>query len=157
MAARKGRPPKPTEQKRALGNPGKRPLPKAPSTDVEVAALPALSPEPSRPLQRAGLGLWHAAWTHGYRWLAVTDTELLLMVCEQLDERTALRLRVLQTKDWRDRAALRSLEAAIRDGLTSLGFSPEARARLALGEVQIQDALSRYREQAAKLSAAPAR
>lgn len=164
MAARQGRPPKPVEQKRALGNPGKRALPKPPTktpASKAPAALPAAPPDPvevltpSRPLQRAGLALWQNAWLHGYRWLAITDVELLLMVCEQIDERAALRLRVLQTKDWRDRAALRQLESAIRDGLAALGFSPEARARLALGEVEIQNAIERYREQAARLAGQP--
>ncbi len=45
-----GRPPKPVEQKRRAGNPGKRPLP-----DV-VIPIPtsAIAPEPHRPLGSAG-------------------------------------------------------------------------------------------------------
>lgn len=150
--ARVGRPPKPVEQKRVTGNPGKRPLP--PKGEVVVLAPAAADgpPEPPRPLGRAGLSLWQRAWRWGFRWLAETDVEFLLIVCEQMDERAQLRVRVLANNDWRERAGLRALDSAISDGLTSLGFTPEARTRLALGEVQVQDALAAYRQKAAGLS-----
>lgn len=154
MAARKGRPPKPVEQKRAAGNPGKRTLP----TQGEIVALPPaatlnLTPEPGRPLGRPGRTMWDRAWQYGHRWIAETDVEMLLMVCEQIDERAALRVRVLRDNDWRERAGLRALDAAIHDGLAALGFTPEARTRLSLGEVRVADAIQEYRAKAAGLAA----
>ena len=53
-----GRPPKPIEQKRALGNPGKRPLP----TEGSLVLLPSMYevPEPPRPLvTEAAKALWN--------------------------------------------------------------------------------------------------
>lgn len=151
--ARVGRPPKPVEQKRVTGNPGKRKLP--PKAELVVLAPAATDgpPAPPRPLGKAGRELWARAWRYGFRWLAETDVEFLLMVCEQIDERAQLRVRVLANNDWRERAGLRALDSAIADGLTSLGFTPEARTRLALGEVQVQDALTTYRQKAASLAA----
>lgn len=152
--ARTGRPPKPTEQKRVTGNPGKRKLP--PKGDVVLVQPGTLAgaPKPMRALGKAGTELWDRAWRFGFRWLAETDAEMLMLVCEQMDERQVLRLRVLQRNDWRERNGLRQLDAAIASNLAALGFTPEARTRLALGEVQVHDALAAFRLQAAKLAAA---
>ena len=141
MASSPGRPPKPTEQKRKLGNPGKRPLPEV------VHALPVqqLRPDPPRPLGPAGMALWERAWENGSAWIAVTDLELLLVTCEQVDERQALRLRVLRDNDWRERAGLRALDKCIQDGLGMLGFSPSDRARLGVAEVKVANALEEVR------------
>lgn len=150
--ARTGRPPKPVEAKRRAGNPGKRPLPSAAEVVTLAPAAPdATPPTPARPLMAAGTQLWDRAWRYGHRWLAETDVELLLMVCEQMDERTALRIRVIRNNDWRERAGLRALDNAIADGLAALGFTPEARTRLALGEVQVADAIQAFREKAHRL------
>jgi hypothetical protein len=55
-----------------------------------------------------------------------TEVELLLLVCEQTDERQALRVQVLRDNDWRERAGLRALDRAIQDGLTILGVGSSA-------------------------------
>ncbi len=116
-AATDGRPPKPAEQKRRTGNPGKRKLPDL----AAVTPLPASSPpDPPRPLGAAGGALWERAWGHGRAWMAETDAELLMLTCEQLDERQSLRLKVLRDGDWRERAALRALDKAVQDGLSML-------------------------------------
>lgn len=141
-----GRPPKPVEQKRLTGNPGKRPLPDR----RNVTVLPAVTepPEPHRPLGAVGRQLWDTAWGSGARWLArSTDAETLLIVCEQLDERQALRLQVLRDKDWRDRAALRALDGQIMDGLALLGFNPVDRSRLGVAEVASVSKLEALRRQ----------
>ena len=92
MARPVGRPPKPTEQKRRLGNPGKR---KLPSAEVAIVGQVA-APEPVRPLGQVGLAFWQRVWAVGFAWISPqTDIELLQMVCEQIDERQALRVRVL--------------------------------------------------------------
>jgi hypothetical protein len=143
-----GRPPKPTEVKRRTGNPGGR---KLPDTGV-VELLPAIdqTPEPARPLSNTGRQLWERAWRSGRAWLADTDTELLLLTCEQLDERQILRMNVLQKNDWRDRAGLRALDKEIAANLAMLGFSPVDRTRLGVAEVKAQSALEEVRRRRAQ-------
>ena len=141
-----GRPPKPVEQKRRAGNPGKRPLP-----DV-VIAIPtsAVPPEPHRPLGSAGRMFWDRVWNVGFTWISPQmDTELLQIVSEQIDERAALRLKVLREGDWRDRSALRALDSQVLDCLSLLGFTPVDRARLGFVEVKIQNELEQFRERKA--------
>lgn len=134
MPRPRGRPPKPLEEKLRLGNPGKRPLPDR----AELTVLPAapVPPEPTRPLGTAGRAMWDRIWTSGANWLAErVDAEQVLIVCEQIDERQALRLEVLKDKDWRARGGLRALEGQITDGLAVLGFNPVDRTRLGVAEV----------------------
>ena len=129
-----GRPPKPIEQKRMLGNPGKRALPK----EGEVQVLPASGavPEPHRPLGDAGDAMWDRIWGAGIQWISPqTDIELLLMTCESLDEREQLREIVQASGDPKDRRALRYLNAEITSNMSMLGFSPVDRARLGVAEV----------------------
>ena len=136
----KGRPPKPIEQKRLLGNPGRRPLPK----EGELAVLPAASsvPEPERPLEADGYLFWHRIWSAGIPWISpTTDVELLMMVCEAIDESRDLVERVRETQDKSDRRALRALNSEIVSNLSLLGFSPADRTRLNLAEVKRQSKL----------------
>ncbi len=84
-------------------------------------------PEPPRPLASAGRALWDRAWEHGSKWLTPADVDLLLLTCEQVDERQALRLVVLRDGDWRQRTALRALDRSIQDGLHLLGLAPRDR------------------------------
>jgi hypothetical protein len=108
-------------------------------------------PEPVRPLGQVGLAFWQRVWAVGFAWISPqTDIELLQMVCEQIDERQALRVRVLRDGDWRDRTALRALDAQVLDCLSLLGFTPVDRARLGFVEVKIQNELDAYRERKAK-------
>lgn len=46
--------------------------------------------------------------------------ELLQIVCEQLDERAVLRRAVFERGEWRDRVALRALDAQFTANLTAL-------------------------------------
>lgn len=71
-----GRKPKPTEQKRRTGNPGKRALPEKAVVELLPAAVGI--PDPPRPLSSAGRTLWERAWQSGRAWIAETDAELLL-------------------------------------------------------------------------------
>jgi len=77
------------------------------------------------------------------------DVELLQIVAEQIDERAALRVKVLRDGDWRDRSALRALDSQVLDCLSLLGFTPVDRARLGFVEVKIQNELDQYRERKA--------
>jgi hypothetical protein len=141
-----GRPPKPVEQKRRAGNPGHRPLP-----DV-VIPIPTSStpPEPHRPLGTAGRQFWERVWNVGFTWISPQmDVELLQIVSEQIDERAALRVKVLREGDWRDRTALRALDSQVLDCLSLLGFTPVDRARLGFVEVKIQNELEQFRDRKA--------
>lgn len=74
-------------------------------------------PDPHRPLGPAGTALWAAALEDG-----AAATEDLLLVCEQLDERVALRIRVLRDGDPEDRRALRDLESKVAHALRRVGL-----------------------------------
>jgi hypothetical protein len=130
-----GRPAKPTEIKRKLGNPGKRALP---DTSVVQYLEPVVSvPDPSRPLLKYGREFWDKVWGSGLSWISAnTDAELLLMTCELVDERWNLRVRVMQSNDWRERRALRELDDRIIRNLSLLGFTPADRSKLGVAEVK---------------------
>ena len=132
-------PPKPIEQKRKLGNPGKRALPNEQTT----IALPSGYVDPPRPLEFAGQQLWDAAFKHGGTWISsTTDIPLLTMTCEQLDRREQLRSELVEKG--LDRALIMSLnetEKLISSNLGLLGFSPADRTRLGLAEVKTQSKL----------------
>jgi len=132
-----GRRPKPTEQKRRLGNPGKRALPSQ-VAEVIVGAFAPEEMEPPRTLGRFGRALWDQVWQGGAAWLKRSlDTELVLMACEMTDERIILRAAVLQhPEDWRKRRALRDLDKQLQSLLGQLGFSPTDRGTLGIGEIR---------------------
>jgi len=143
-----GRPPKPIEEKLRTGNPGRRPLPDR----AELTVLPAAPgpPDPARPLGQAGRALWERIWGAGATWLAeLVDAEQVLILCEQADERAALRVRVLRDGDWRERAGLRALDAQIMTGLALLGFNPVDRSRLGVAEVKRVSTLDKIAERRA--------
>ena len=130
-----GRPAKPTEQKRLLGNPGKRALPD--QSSITLIPMAESTPEPTRPLLKYGRELWDKVWDKGINWISPnTDTELLLMTCEMIDERWNLRVQVMTNNDPKDRRGLRELDKAIVSNLSLLGFSPSDRSRLGLAEVK---------------------
>lgn len=99
--------------------PGKQPEPPAP----EAASPTPGIPEPPRYLGPNGRAVWDRAWERGRSWVVETEVELLLLTCEQIDERQILRRRVLEANDWRERAGLRSLDRLIRENLALLGAS----------------------------------
>jgi hypothetical protein len=130
-----GRPAKPIEQKRLLGNPGKRALPD--QSTITLIPMADSTPEPTRPLLKYGKELWDKVWDTGINWISPnTDTELLLMTCEMIDERWNLRVQVMTNNDPKDRRGLRELDKAIVSNLSLLGFSPSDRSRLGLAEVK---------------------
>lgn len=144
-----GRPTKPVEQKRMLGNPGRRPLP----DESSVMLIPQVTeiPDPSRPLLKYGRELWDKVWGMGANWISVnTDSELLLMTCEMIDERWNLRIKVMQDDDPRMRRGLRELDRQIVANLSLLGFTPSDRSRLGVAEVKAQSKLEALMERKAK-------
>ena len=135
-----GRPSKPIEQKRMLGNPGKRALPNP--SEVVVLEQTADIPEPPRPLLKYGQELWDRVWSMGANWVSQkTDIELLVMTCEMIDERWNLRVKVMQNDDARMRRGLRELDRQIVSNLSLLGFTPSDRARLGVAEVKVRSKL----------------
>jgi hypothetical protein len=130
-----GRPSKPTEIKRKLGNPGRRPLPD--TSVVQYLEQTVSIPDPARPLLKYGKEFWDKVWGSGLSWISAnTDAELLLMTCELVDERWNLRVRVMQSNDWRERRALRELDDRIIRNLSLLGFTPADRSKLGVAEVK---------------------
>jgi len=143
-------PPRPIEEKRRLGNPGRRPLPEA-LPMVEGGYI-----EPQRALEFAGMQLWRAAMTTGERWIARnSDTQLLLMVCEQMDRRTDLISKIEETQEWRLYRALHDLEKMISMNLSMLGFTPTDRTRLGLAEVKTASKLEELMNRKANRVASP--
>lgn len=141
----RGRPPKPTEVKRALGNPGKRKLPET----ATVVALPQIlsTPEASRPLGTHGKQFWDRVWEMGATWISGnTDYEAMLMTAEMVDERWNLRVKVMREGSARDRRALRDLDRAIQSQLSLLGLTPADRTRLGVAEIKKMSKLAELRQ-----------
>lgn len=139
MAGR-GRPPMPVEQKRALGNPGHRPIKDL--SEVTFIEGADETPEPPRPLAKYGTELWDKVWGAGINWISpTTDMELLLITCEMVDERWNLRAEVLKSDDNRKRRQLHDLTRMIIGNLSLLGFTPTDRSRLGLAEVKAKSKL----------------
>jgi hypothetical protein len=135
-----GRPPKPIEQKRLLGNPGKRALPN--QSEIILMTQNDWMPEPTRPLLKYGQELWDRIWGMGATWVSdKTDLELLMMTCEMVDERWNLRVKVMQSDDHRLRRGLRELDRQIVSNLSLLGFTPSDRARLGVAEIKARSKL----------------
>lgn len=115
--------------------------------DRKVALVPPADgpPAPPRPLGQAGLQVWARVWEAGQTWLSPgSDLDAVLLLCETMDERMALRVRMLRAGDgidWRDRVALRSIDAQVMSVLSMLGFSPVDRSRLGVAEVRRASAL----------------
>lgn len=147
--AKTGRPPKPVEQKRLLGNPGRRPLP----DKASVVVLPGITsnPEPTRPLGKYGRELWDRIWESGAVWISPnSDLELLLITCELADERWNLRVKVMSEGNPKDRRSLRELERLLIGNLSLLGFTPTDRTRMGVAEVKRQTKLEALQEIKAK-------
>ena len=132
-------PSKPVEQKRLLGNPGQRPIPK----EGELAVIQGGRVDPLRPLDWAGMQMWDSVFNVGELWVSPrTDTQLLQMVCEQLDRKVRLESYIMEHPDeWHMFKQLNDLERMISTNLSLLGFTPSDRTRLGLAEVKRQSKL----------------
>jgi hypothetical protein len=142
-----GRTTVPLERQRARGNPRQRKLPDpAVSQRLPGTRIP---PKPPVPLKAQGKSMWELAWAEAYTWLSRSDTRILALLCQDLDEREILRPRVIGTDDYRGIATLRALDRQITDKLQLLGFTPSDRTRLGVGEVKVVDELEEFRREAA--------
>lgn len=147
MSELPGPPPKPTEQKRRLGNPGKQTLP-----DLrDVADAAPLADEAPPDLGPEGADLWLAVRESAKPWLAASDSLTLLMLCELYDRRTEYKRTLtdygtLITRPDGHLVAnpaaqlLIQTEKQITDIAASLGLTPADRTRMGLAEVKAKNA-----------------
>ena len=127
---------KPVERKRRIGNPSGRKLPEVvPMAEITTLASSHI-PEPIRPLGKYGRPLWNQVWSSGAGWLKQNmDTELVLMLCEAMQERIMLKIMLQNNQSlWRERRALREVDRLIISLLAQIGFTPAERGMLNAGE-----------------------
>lgn len=135
MAERRGRPPKPVEEKRRTGNPGKRKLPE--QAEVVHLAMAPDAPEPPADLGVDGTRLWQRAWGRAIAWLAPeSDMDAVEQACRLVDDVAVARRRYRATSDPADARALVAVQKELSGALSTLGFDPSARSRLGLAEVK---------------------
>lgn len=135
--ARTGRPPKPTEQKRRAGNPGRRPLP----DKVTVLKVEPVAAEVVNHYDPASL--MDSVLAAGGYWLASTDGLAVSLLREAIEERAVLREEVMSGVG--SRRDLRELDKQIIAQLSALGFDPVSRGRLGLVEVQSASTLEKLK------------
>jgi hypothetical protein len=125
-----GNPPKPAELKILQGNPGQHKI----RTNDAVAPLQYGYVEPLRPLGVVGKQFWDSIFGAGELWISIkTDTQLVQMICEQLDRREFLRNYVTEhPHEWHMFKQLNDIEVQVVKGFSLLGFSPADRTRLGL-------------------------
>ena len=140
-----GRPAKPNELKRLLGNPGGRPLPDLNTiTHLPMAHTPPLPPES---LKESGLELWDRCWGIGVTWLSnITDIESVKNACHLADANERARDRYMISTEPADAKAYVAINKAFTDSLTSLGFDPVSRSRLGVAEVRAASAIDKLLE-----------
>jgi hypothetical protein len=125
-----GNPPKPAELKILQGNPGQHKI----RTNDAVAPLQYGYVEPLRPLGVVGKQFWDSIFGAGELWISIkTDTQLVQLICEQLDRREFLRNYVTEhPHEWHMFKQLNDIEVQVVKGFSLLGFSPADRTRLGL-------------------------
>jgi hypothetical protein len=148
-----GRPGKPAEVQRALGNPGHRSIPVAP---LPGEALDVSGDAPAPPILKPdGLALWQHIWDAGRKWLSPeVDFTLVRLICEAHDEISEIRQafesgaveRTYVTSNGTYVshpyiAQLKDLRIQTTSWLAAIGFSPSDRARLGLAEVRVRNEL----------------
>lgn len=154
--AQVGRPPKPVEDKRRLGNPGQRRLPdKGTVTPLVVA-------DRSMPLHLGEAG--QRVWEHmaaSVPWFAQSDRFALIELCELIDIRAGLLAQIRadgvtvltpsngQTAhpNWTQVIALTK---QIHGLMSLFGLTPSDRGRIGLGEVTAKSKLEALRQMEGK-------
>lgn len=137
---RTGRPPKPVELKRKLGNPGQRPLPKHNVVALAPAVLVPATPDPDTGEEFISRILA----TPASAWIAESDRlGLLTLLRKGWDERSQLERAVAAGAA--PRKDLRDLDKQITAWLSLLGLSPTDRSRLGVAEVKARTKLEELR------------
>ena len=147
---------KPTELKRALGNPGKRSLP-TPAILIDPVERDL---EPPSSLSNDGAREWKRILST-CPWIGPSDIQNLRLYCEAIERRSHL-LATLAEQGWvlyTDRGyaylnpaagALSTTETQLTKWMSLLGLTPSDRGRLGVAEVKAQSALERIRASRAK-------
>jgi len=149
-----GRPSKPVEQHRALGNPGHRSLPDAPAPGEALEGASSI-PAPPSDLTDSGLALWSHTWEAGRQWLSPeADYQVVWLLCQAHEEIEQMRAAFADGSAERTYissngsivshpfiAQIKDLRVQTTSWLAALGFSPADRARLGLAEVRVRDEL----------------
>lgn len=148
-----GPPPKPAEQVRRTGNPGKKKLPDR----SNVVALPSMQRERPDTLGPDGSRFWDETIDVCRGWLANSDYQMVRLCAEAIDRR-AFMLRVLAEEGWSvmtDKGypykhplvgPLMELEAQIGKWMAALGMTPADRTRMGVAEVKARSVLESLRE-----------
>jgi len=153
-----GRPPKPTEVKRALGNPGHRPLPPA---ALPGEGLPSNGeiPKPPRELGKKGKEVWNTIWLAGKTWLSPTaDLPMIILTCHAYEELEDMRIEKKRLKTEGHLYYLlpngaevahpifgqeKALRVQFTAWMSMLAMSPTDRARLGVAEVREEDEMDK--------------
>ncbi len=130
-----GRPPKAIEEKRRLGNPGKRALPSA-------GALAVVAPVEPSDYELAATDSLDKVLEAGVHWIASTDGPKVALLREALEY-----LEQLKADPRTKPAEVTAQFKAVSSMLSDLGFDPTARSRLGLAEVKAQSTLEKLRAQ----------
>ena len=140
-----GRPPKPNELKRLLGNPGQRPLPDL-ATITHLPMMKEIPPAPEN-LQEHGMKLWERACGMAITWLSpVSDIDAIYNAAVLADASEAARTKYMATLEANDGRAFVAINKAYTDSLTSLGFDPISRSRLGVAEVRAATSIDKLLE-----------
>ena len=151
-----GRPPKPIELKRRIGNPGGRALPDERTT---VAIMPAEGSPTPVTLGQIGRETWRSV--NEAPWVGRLDLHAVETFCALRDDEAEMRRRIesegLTLNEPIVTPAgmvvgermvphpllkeLRAVEKQLRDFASALGFDPTARSRLGLAEVKTRSKL----------------
>jgi len=148
---RTGRPPKPTEQKRRLGNPGQRRLP------TPIVALPAvIRAEDAAPGFADGRAMLQRLLDDGgHVWIGPTDRAKTQRAVELWDDVAfARRAWLADPTDATTGRMYRDLGKALDECLASLGLDPVSRSRLGVAEVKVRSKLEELRDRRAARSRA---
>lgn len=138
---------KPTELKRALGNPGKRKLP----DKAKVIMLPQISSEPPAHLSKTEKTKWIELRKLA-PWIAITDEPLLTSLIEKMSRQKELQAQlkkstfVLYTDKGYAYAnplfgMLSTIETEIFKLLCQLGLTPVDRSKMGVAEVKARTKL----------------
>ena len=140
-----GRPAKPNELKRLIGNPGGRPLPDLNNiTHLPMAHTPPPAPEN---LGESGIQLWDRAWAMAVTWLSpVSDINTIENAARLADATEAARNKYMNSLEPADAKAYVAINKAYTDSLTDLGFNPIARSRLGVAEVKAATSIDKLLE-----------
>lgn len=141
-----GPPPKPNEQKRKLGNPGKRELPAV----TEVISLSPLPFAPPADLGTAGIDFIRSV-VASTPWLADTDRPTVELAARLVDECAEMAADIEATGRLHMTekgypvinplvGALATSRKQLHSVLASLGYTPADRTRMGLAEVKAKNA-----------------